>query len=48
MKFLLLEEVITQANEILADEDAHTETGAELLKTPNAEPAGHRLRGLLP
>ena len=33
MKFLLLEEVITQANEILADEDAHTETGAELLKT---------------
>ena len=33
MKFLLLEEVITQANEILADEDAHTEAGAELLKT---------------
>src|ERR1700760_4429379 len=33
MKFLLLEEVIAQANEILADENAHTETGAELLKT---------------
>ncbi|MGC2399492.1 MAG: glucoamylase family protein [Acidobacteriaceae bacterium] len=33
MKFLLLEEVIAQANEILADEDAHTESGAELLKT---------------
>ena len=33
IKFLLLEEVITQANEILADEAAHTEAGAELLKT---------------
>src|ERR1700722_4047715 len=33
MKFLLLEEVITQANEILADESSHTEAGAELLKT---------------
>ena len=32
MKFLLLEEVIAQANEILADESAHTEAGAELLK----------------
>ena len=33
LKFMLLEEVITQANEILQDEAAHTEAGAELLKT---------------
>jgi cyclic beta-1,2-glucan synthetase len=33
LKFMLLEEVITQANEILQDEEAHTEAGAELLKT---------------
>jgi cyclic beta-1,2-glucan synthetase len=33
MKFLLLEEVIAQANQILADENAHTEEGAESLKT---------------
>jgi cyclic beta-1,2-glucan synthetase len=33
LKFMLVEEVITQANEILQDEAAHTEAGAELLKT---------------
>src|SRR6202522_251595 len=33
LKFMLLEEVITQANEILRDEAAHTEAGADLLKT---------------
>ena len=33
MKFLLLEEIIVQANGILQDEAAHTEAGAELLKT---------------
>jgi cyclic beta-1,2-glucan synthetase len=33
LKFMLLEEVITQANEILQDEAAHTEAGADLLKT---------------
>src|ERR1700761_1736490 len=33
LKFLLLEEVITQANEILQDEEAHTQAGADLLKT---------------
>jgi cyclic beta-1,2-glucan glucanotransferase len=32
LKFLLLEEVITQANGILKDEAAHTAAGAELLK----------------
>jgi cyclic beta-1,2-glucan synthetase len=33
LKFMLVEEVITQANEVLQDEAAHTEAGAELLKT---------------
>src|SRR6202453_3390370 len=33
MKFLLLEEIIVQANGVLADESSHTEAGAELLKT---------------
>src|SRR5580704_9052681 len=33
LKFLLLEEVIMQANGVLQDEAAHTEAGAELLKT---------------
>jgi hypothetical protein len=33
LKFLLLEEVITQANGVIQDEAAHTEAGAELLKT---------------
>src|SRR3984893_8369681 len=33
MKFLLLEEVIVQANGVIADESSHTEAGAELLKT---------------
>ena len=32
LQFLLLEEIITQANEILKDEGAHTEAGADLLK----------------
>ena len=32
LKFMLLEEVITQANEVLQDESAHTEAGADLLK----------------
>ena len=33
LKFLLLEEIIVQANEVLQDEASHTEAGAELLKT---------------
>jgi cyclic beta-1,2-glucan synthetase len=33
LKFMLLEEVITQANEVIQDEASHTEAGAELLKT---------------
>ncbi len=33
MKFLLLEEIIVQANGVIADESSHTEAGAELLKT---------------
>ena len=33
MKFLLLEEIIVQANGVLQDEASHTEAGAELLKT---------------
>jgi cyclic beta-1,2-glucan synthetase len=33
MKFLLLEEVIVQANGVIADESSHTEAGADLLKT---------------
>src|ERR1700733_5686401 len=33
LKFLVLEEIIMQANGVLQDEDAHTEEGAELLKT---------------
>src|ERR1700733_11877726 len=33
LKFLLLEEVITQANGVLQDEASHTEADAELLKT---------------
>ena len=33
MKFLLLEEIIVQANGVIQDEDSHTEAGAELLKT---------------
>jgi cyclic beta-1,2-glucan synthetase len=32
LKFLLLEEVITQANGVIQDEASHTEAGAELLK----------------
>jgi cyclic beta-1,2-glucan synthetase len=33
MKFLLLEEIIMQANGVIQDEASHTEAGAELLKT---------------
>jgi cyclic beta-1,2-glucan synthetase len=33
LKFLLLEEIIMQANGVLQDEASHTEAGAELLKT---------------
>ncbi len=33
LKFLLLEEVITQANGVLKDPESHTPAGAELLKT---------------
>jgi cyclic beta-1,2-glucan synthetase len=33
LKFLLLEEIIMQANGVLQDEESHTEAGAELLKT---------------
>ena len=33
LKFLLLEEVIMQANGVIQDEASHTEAGAELLKT---------------
>jgi len=33
MKFLLLEEIIMQANGVIQDEASHTEVGAELLKT---------------
>jgi cyclic beta-1,2-glucan glucanotransferase len=33
LKFLLLEEVIVQANGVIQDPDSHTEEGAELLKT---------------
>ena len=33
LKFLILEEVIMQANGVIQDEDSHTEAGAELLKT---------------
>jgi cyclic beta-1,2-glucan synthetase len=33
MKFLLLEEIIVQADEVIKDEASHTEAGAELLKT---------------
>jgi cyclic beta-1,2-glucan synthetase len=33
LKFLLLEEVITQANGVIKDPESHTEAGAELLKT---------------
>src|SRR6202046_3660664 len=33
MKFLLLEEIIMQANGVIQDPDSHTEAGAELLKT---------------
>jgi cyclic beta-1,2-glucan synthetase len=32
LKFLLLEEVITQADEVIKDEQSHTEAGAALLK----------------
>ena len=33
LKFLLLEEIIVQANAVIQDEASHTEAGAELLKT---------------
>jgi cyclic beta-1,2-glucan synthetase len=33
LKFLLLEEIITQADGAIRDPESHTETGAELLKT---------------
>ncbi len=33
LKFLLLEEIITQADGVIRDPDSHTEAGAELLKT---------------
>ena len=33
LKFLLLEEIITQADGVLKDPESHTEAGAELLKT---------------
>jgi cyclic beta-1,2-glucan synthetase len=33
MKFLLLEEIIVQANGVIKEPDSHTEAGAELLKT---------------
>src|SRR5260370_195577 len=43
MKFLLLEEVIMQANGVLADENSHTEAGAGVLKTTEKSPPGHRV-----
>src|ERR1700722_7278397 len=33
LKFLLLEEIITQANGVIQEPESHTEAGAELLKT---------------